>query len=282
MFVSHSPSLHTVLGVRFARSLVLAGAIGYAAGCLSHAMLYPIPDFPVPPPPAGRVERSLALSSGAASILWIDTSRHGVLDLLYLHGNGENLGTLAAGGFLAELRSMAPTHALDYPGYGRSTGRPSESENVEAVVLALGAIQAQRKRPLVLVGWSLGAAVAVGAAARSPGDLRGLVLMSPWYSLDSVARRHFPGWLVTLFRRESYDSAAKGRLLHMPVLVVHGREDSLIDFDEGRALSGIIPGARFVGVPAAGHNDLPGNRRAMAAVQEFLSGPAKEPSRARE
>ena len=257
--------------LRFARGLTaLFFVLGTSAACLSDSMLYPIPDVPVPLPPPGTIEHALVLPSGARATLWLQTTTVSSFDLLYLHGNGENLGTLIMGGFLDTLARVAPIHALDYPGYGRSSGRPSEQENIEAALAALGTIRSERGRPVVLIGWSLGAAVATATAARAPGQLRALVLLSPWYSLDSVARRHFPGWLVTLFRRETYDSGTAGASLRLPVLIVHGEADALIDVAEGTRLARAIPGARLVRVPGAGHNDLPGQPDTLRALRSFL------------
>ncbi len=264
---------------RMAASIFVSGRVAlisvlalFLAACSTHAtMLYPIPDFPVPEPPSGFQEHRLGLSSGERVILWTGPDTIGGRWLLYLHGNAENLGTLLAGGFLSEITQFGRVSALDYPGYGRSTGKPSEAKNVEAAVLAIGELTAREPRRLVLVGWSLGAAVAVQAAVRSQDKLAGLVLLSPWHSLDSVARRHFPGWMVWLLRRESYDSGRSGRGLRLPVIIVHGESDGLIPLAEARALAKDIPGSQLVVLPGIGHNDLPGSRPATDAIAAFLA-----------
>ena len=67
--------------------------------------------------------------------------------------------------------------ALDLPGFGRSVapGRISLSGHTEAVLGLIGAVCAGN--PVVLVGNSLGAAVAEAAAARAPEQVRALVLI---------------------------------------------------------------------------------------------------------
>ena len=81
--------------------------------------------------------------------------------------------------------------------------------------------------------------------------------MSPWSTLDAVARTHFPGWLVGLLLSESYDSLAAARDVHCPVLVIHGEADPIIPVAQGLELTTAFPTPpRWVPVPGTGHNDL--------------------------
>ncbi len=239
---------------------------------IQNKMLYPAPDFPVAAAPSGFQERLLELASGDRAVLWLQTENDQKTALLYLHGNGENLGTLAASGLLGELAGIGRAAALDYPGYGRSTGTPSEAGNVEAALTAVRELRqdTRNKAGVVLWGWSLGAGVAAAVAARAPEDVAALILWSPWSSLDSVARTHFPGWLVTLLRKESYDSDRALRGATIPVLIVHGEMDPLIPVSEARRLAAVTPSARLVILPGVGHNDLPGNPLAWKAARVFL------------
>jgi len=241
-------------------------------------MLYPAPAIPVPsPPPAPLVEVDLEVPGVGAVGAWhwprveTESSASGPV-LVFFHGNGENLETLRLSGTLAAFAELGfPYLAVDYPGYGRSGGKASETALVDSAVMALEWMrQTYPGRPLVVAGWSLGAAVAMQAAVRV--DVDRLVVMSPWTSLEEIGRTHFPGWLVGMFVSESYDSLGVAPKVTVPALVVHGTRDEIIPIAHGRRIAASLPDARWVEVDGAGHTDLLGRRLVWDELASFLSG----------
>ena len=240
--------------------------------------LYPAPPFRVPsPPPAPLVEIPLRVEGRAVSAWWLPPANPARTAVLMLHGNGENLETMRQGGTFAELGALgAGVLAIDYPGYGRSEGSASEKANVAAAEAAWEWLLANhRDGPRALIGWSLGAAVAAQAAAGQHREsVDGLVLLSPWDSLQAVARLHFPGWLVGLALAERYDTLAAAPRVACPSLGIHGTLDAIIPIELGRRVAAALPEPkRWVEVPTAGHNDLfaqPQTWREMAAFAAAL------------
>jgi pimeloyl-ACP methyl ester carboxylesterase len=221
----------------------------------------------------------LGLPGGEVVIAWLSPARAdaGVQRfLIALHGNGENLETLKRVGLPRDLEALGPrVLVLDYPGYGRSSGTPSEAANTQAVLAAMQWIQ--RREPeakFVLWGWSLGAAVALQAARALPADaseaLEGMVLLSPWTRLKAAAAEHYPRWLVAVLAREDYDSLAAAQGLRVPALVLHGSADSLIPAEQGRQVAAAL-GAAFQEIPGAGHNDLLDHESTWQAMKAFLA-----------
>ena len=243
---------------------------------LFRQILYPVPAFPVPAqPPSGFEEVRLPLPKGGTAHAWARLEPGARAAVVLLHGNGENLRTLAYSGILNDLADLGVSFlALDYPGYGRSTGRPSEKGNVAAALAGLEWLEERRPEARqVLFGWSLGAGVAMQAVRDRPSGLAGIVLASPWTRLEDVARRHFPGWLVRLTIVERYDSLAAAAEVDLPVLVVHGREDEIIPVSQGARLAQTFAGPhRWVEIPGAGHNDLLGFPRVWTELAGFLDG----------
>ena len=94
--------------------------------------------------------------------------------------------------------------------------------------------------PKIIMGWSLGAAVAVQTAATFKGSVDGLILLSPWTTLPDVASHHFPRWLVRLLLKETYPSVVAAAEIDIPSLVIHGTEDQIIPFSQGEALAQIL------------------------------------------
>lgn len=264
-----SSSLDQREKARTSRLLLVLLTVAALNGCVVQAMLYPVPDYPVGRAPAGHEEIQIE-SDGHAAIFWAARPGQGP-EILYFHGNGENLGTLRDSGFLTGS-GWGRISAVDYPGYGRSPGRPSEAANLAIATAALKASRNRSTGPIIVMGWSLGAAVAIQAAANAgPDQVKCLVLLSPWHSLAEVAGEHFPRPLVWLLLREKYDSGSAGKRLGIPVLVIHGREDTLIRAWHGRELARAIPNARFVEIPGAAHNDLLSHPLTTQTVGEFLA-----------
>ena len=256
---------------------------------LVRQMLYPSPPVPVPsPPPPPLEEVILELPGGERAVAWARPHRQAASPaVLYFHGNGENLETVRMSGLFEELAALgAHVLAVDYPGYGRSTGEPSEASLTaagEAGLAWLARRHPESKR--VVIGWSLGAAVAIRTAARAAhasGPLRvdGLILMSAWSDLASLAATHYPSWLVGLGLKDKYDSVAAAAEVRAPVLMVHGEVDELIPLAQGRRLHEALassagrrqePGwCRFVEVPGAGHNDLLSRSEVWRQLGDFL------------
>jgi len=98
------------------------------------------------------------------------------------------------------------------------------------------------------------------------------MLLSAWDRLDTVARLHFPGWMVGALLSERYDSVEAAKQIAAPALLVHGDRDTIIPVDLGRRLYAALPGEkRWIEVEGAGHNDLLGRPESWQAIHSFLS-----------
>jgi uncharacterized protein len=240
-------------------------------------MLYPAPSVSVPsPPPAPLEEVRLDLATGDRAVAWALVPpglRPEAPIVLFFHGNGENLETLRWAGLFEELGGLGVVVlAADYPGYGRSTGTPSE-EGVNATGDAALAWARERhpQRPVVVAGWSLGAALAIATVARHPEEVRGLIALSPWTTLAEVAGEIFPAFAVKAMLREHYDSRKVARSIRVPALVIHGERDDLIPVKQGREIASLLAGStRWVEVRGAAHNDLLGRRQVWEEIAGFL------------
>ncbi len=257
------------------RCLVALALASLISACTVKQMLYPAPPYRVPsPPPAPIEEAAWALADGTRIVGWASdaAATPGAPAVILFHGNGENLETMRLGGLYDDLDRLGIAWlAVDYPGYGASGGSPSEAGLVEAALSGLEELSRRFPgRPRVICGWSLGAAVAAQLAARRGEESDGLMLLSPWTDLASLAGEHFPGWLVSMLLRERYDSLALAPELPGPVLVIHGREDRIIPVEHGRRLAAALPAARYLEVTGAGHNDLLGRPEVWQAMSEYL------------
>ena len=177
--------------------------------------------------------------------------------VLFCHGNGGNIGFLTGVLRVLHLKVGAAVLAFDYRGYGRSEGQPSEAgilADARAARAWLAAREKIREQDVVLMGQSLGGAVAVDLAARD--GAKALVLESTFDSLPDVAACRFPALPVRWLMWTRFDSAALIGKYHGPLLQVHGGADTIVPLACGRRLfSAANEPKQFLLLPHHGHND---------------------------
>ena len=274
-----------------ARRAVLLVALGAAAivptrtvlSAFVRSTLYPAPAVQVPsPPPAPLEELVLDLDGEALSAWWLPPREAAAPIVLMLHGNGENLETLRWSGLYDRFAELgAGVLALDYPGYGRSAGAPSEAAVVASAHRAWRELVALAgtERPRVAAGWSLGAAAAAQLAAREPETVDALILSSPWSRLAEVAALHFPAWITGPLLADRYDTLDVAPRIRCPTLVVHGAEDTLIPAAHGRRVFEALPEPKqWLELRGAGHNDLLARDEVWSAIGETLAAARRQRS----
>lgn len=193
--------------------------------------------------------------------------------VVYFHGNGGNLS-----GWLPILagihRHGFAVAAIDYRGYGASTGAPSERglyRDVDAALEWTSGLAAPGT-PVVYWGRSLGTTMAAYAATkRAPA---GLILEAGFPSARAITRESPLLALLGLFSTYRFPTADYARSVQCPILVMHGDADRVIPFSLGRALHESLGGAtRFVTIPGGDHNDVtpPHPDRYWQAVDDFIA-----------
>jgi hypothetical protein len=202
----------------------------------------------------GAQDRWLTAADGTRLNAWWFPKSDAPFTTLYLHGNGGNI-THRVDHAHAILSAGSAFFVLDYRGYGKSEGRPSEcglyqdAEAAYADLLDLG----YTSNRIILHGESLGTAVAVNLALNK--RCAAVILESAPMSLSKMAGRVVPvlGPLVV----HGYDTHNKIRRLHVPLLVIHGDADEVVPFSHGQAIFRVANQPKyFWRVSAAHHNDL--------------------------
>jgi len=156
--------------------------------------------------------------------------------LLMCHGNGGNLSTRVDKMMLFR-KAGASLLAIDYRGYGRSTGSPTEAgtyRDAEAAYLWLTGTKKIPPERIVFYGESLGNGVAIEMARRHKA--RGLIVDSAFTSTMDMGRLVFPFLPVNLMVKFRYDNLSKLPHVGCPVLVMHSPQDDIIPFAMGQKL----------------------------------------------
>lgn len=199
---------------------------------------------------------------------WFAAPADAKLATLFLHGNAGNV-THRVQAILAIREAGSAVLVLDYRGFGKSEGSPSESGVTLDAEAAFVWLQKRGFPPerIVLHGESLGTAVAVDLATRT--KCAGLVLEAPFTSASAVA-----GTVVPLLGRtliSGFDSLSRIGRVKVPLLIIHGTRDEIIPFEMGKQLfAAANEPKQFWAVEGAGHNDIA--ETAGATYSERLKG----------
>ncbi len=167
---------------------------------------------------------------------WFVPASDAKLTVLFLHGNAGNIShRLESLGIFHELGLSS--FIIDYRGYGRSTGKPTEEGTYRDAEAAWRYLVEQRGIPaeqIVIFGRSLGGAVATWLATQHTP--RGLIIESTPTSIPDIGAQVYPFLPVRLLARMDYDALERIAAVKAPVLVVHSREDEIIPFEHGQRL----------------------------------------------
>jgi fermentation-respiration switch protein FrsA (DUF1100 family) len=213
---------------------------------------------------------------------WLARYKGATRAILACHGNAGNVE--GRGRELCLLRRVARAHVLmfDYRGYGRSEGEPTEagvSADAEAALLALARETDVPLKRTIVLGHSLGGAVAIEVARKKPA-VGGLVVLASFTSMDDMVRAlTLPG--LGLLVPESWASIDKVAAIACPKLFVHGELDPIVPFEQGRRLQdAAAEPKRFVPLPDGGHMVLQGSTgpRVLTEIGRFVDGVAPETS----
>lgn len=177
--------------------------------------------------------------------------------VLVVHGNG---GQAVHRRNYAKLPQAAPGRALsvyllEYPGYGARDGTPSQDALIAAAREAVALIPADE--PLIVLGESLGTGVAAALAAAAPERVTGLLLVTPFDSLASVAQHHYPLLPVRWIMRDRYPAAEWLVDYRGPAVFLLAGADDVVPAKFGETLFDGYTGPKSkMVVEAAGHNDV--------------------------
>ncbi|XP_015276098.1 PREDICTED: abhydrolase domain-containing protein 12B isoform X2 [Gekko japonicus] len=219
--------------------------------------------------------------------------------ILYLHGNGGNRA-MSHRVRMAKVMSDADFHvlAIDYRGYGDSTGDPSETGFTTDVLFLYHWVKARSGNSTVIVwGHSLGTGIATNVA-RALKEKEGVtvdavILEAPFTNIREAAAtipvtkiyRKFPGFeyliLDTMARADMYFYSDRNvQVLSSPILMLHSEDDGIIPITHSRKLFEIARNTsqkkdaiRFLSFPASegyGHDHLSSNPELPDIVKNFL------------
>ncbi len=143
--------------------------------------------------------------------------------LIYYGGNAEDIFNN-----IEEYQAVqAATLFVAYRGYGPSSGKPGEAEFfADALAVFDDIARTSAAKKIYLIGRSLGSGVACYVAARR--QVQGAVLVTPYDSIENVARSHYPWLPIGQLLKHRFASLDFLPEIRCPLLVLYGGRDRVI------------------------------------------------------
>lgn len=163
--------------------------------------------------------------------------------------------------------------ALNYRGYGKSEGSPSQNALFEDAIQVFDKITAKLNIPperVILSGRSLGTGVAVHVACRR--DVSKVILTTPFDSIRNIAKKMLPIFPVGLLIRHPFDSVSIVDEIKAPCLILLAGNDEVIPLKNSMNLAKHITSPLdIVTIKDAGHNDIQCFEQYFTAIKEFIN-----------
>ena len=273
--------------MRSVLNILLSAAIAYAVILLlvfvfqSHLVYFPQVERELfaTPRVAGLDYEDVQLRTADDVTLhgWWVPARNARGAVLLFHGNAGNISHRIDYAVMFNRLGYGVL-LVDYRGYGKSGGAPSEEgtyRDAEAAWRYLRELRRLGAQDIVVMGESLGAGVATWLAARYPP--RALVLASAFTSAPDLGAQVYPWLPVRWLARIEYGNLERISRIAVPVLIAHSRNDDIIPFSHGQALFGAANEPKQFLEMRGGHNDgfVFMREEWVRAVGAFLDGTEK-------
>jgi len=174
--------------------------------------------------------------------------------VLYFHGNRKNIERYAP--FAVNFtRNNYAVWMIDYPGFGKSTGKRTEQIlYTDAVTLYKMARAKFSKDNIIIYGKSLGTGIAAQLA--SIRDCKRVILETPYYSIDALMKHYAFIYPVSWLTKYHFPTYSYFKKIEVPITLFHGTNDEVIPYSQALQLAKENPGVELVTIEKGNHNNL--------------------------
>ncbi len=232
---------------------------------MQRTILFPLKQLPAPNAELihsadGEIVR-LAFSQGEFELAYLPSlkaSDSKAPVIMLAHGNGNIMDSWASSMDIIRNRGYAVV-LVEYPGYGRSQGKPSYESIKETMAIAYRWTREHEdldNQKITLVGRSMGGGAVLSlfdGTINNDSQPYRLVLMSTYSSIADIANKRFlPSFLV----RDPFDNVTQLAKYQGKSYLIHGEQDKIVPFDSMGKLLAVAkdPTHRIY---SGGHNDIP-------------------------
>jgi fermentation-respiration switch protein FrsA (DUF1100 family) len=177
--------------------------------------------------------------------------------ILYFYGNASAVAW--SEGEFDHFRQLGCNVLIpDLSGFGASGGKPSEKNFYATADAAWTYLQTRPgidTKKIIVVGWSMGAGVAVDLASRKP--VAGLAMFNAYTDLPAMAHKIMPWAPTGLLLKYKFDNKTKIAGIHCPMLICNGKMDTLVPPEMSDQLTTAAGGRVMrVVIGSADHNSI--------------------------
>ena len=189
--------------------------------------------------------------------------------VLFYHGNMKNVEHYSKYPPFF-LRNGYDVWMIDYPGFGKTTGKRTEKAmNEQALMMFDRAVQTIKSDSVIIYGKSIGTGVAAYVAANR--HCRNLILETPYYSINDLARHYFPIYPVVPMTRYSFPIFAYLKEVQSPISFIHGTKDETIPYHQALKLKKEKPSIELITIEGGKHNNLASFSLFQKKIDSLLS-----------
>lgn len=190
--------------------------------------------------------------------------------ILYFHGNKRNISWYAK--YIPYFtRHGYQVLMIDYPGFGKSTGKLTEEKLYHwALQVYKIAIKRFAADSIIIYGKSMGTGIAAQLA--SIRDCKRLILETPYYDFPSVVSHYLPIYPVRWMLHYQMPTHQYIKNLSAPVTIFHGTDDGTVTYKNSKRLLPLLkPKDELITIKGGSHNDLYQYKETVHKIDSVLS-----------
>ncbi|HLF44944.1 MAG TPA: alpha/beta hydrolase [Chitinophagaceae bacterium] len=189
--------------------------------------------------------------------------------VLYFHGNKKNIA------WYAKYPPFFTRHGyevwmIDYPGFGKSTGRFTEENLYNWAGYLYKYVNSKfSSEHIIIYGKSMGTGIASQLASKQA--CKSLILETPYYNFPSILKTYLPFYPIN--RMIKYEFPTHRYLLHthVPVTIFQGTADRIVTYSNAERLKVFLkPGDEFISIEGGSHNDLFKFKQTISKLDSLL------------
>ena len=242
-------------------------------------LFHPRPEFEQPASASDHKDIMIPVDAEVAVGARFHLTGNSACNILFFHGNGEIVADYDEFGQMMNQLGINFL-AVDYRGYGRSTGQPTVTAMMRDCHTAFDYVKKWLDKndytgPVVLMGRSLGSASVLELAKHYAAGIDGLIVESGFaYAGPLLALLGISVSEIGFEEAQGFGNIDKIRTFQKPTLIIHAERDHIIPFSDGEALfeACAAKDKTFLKISGANHNDIfmHGFKDYMAAVIKLV------------
>ena len=215
-----------------------------------------------------KIEK-IYIQSDTELVYWYYNNNKSYKTILFFHGNAGKLDNRVYK--LNELAKLNINYLIvAYRGFSGNQGKPSEEgiykdSNAAKKWLNENGIN---DKNIILYGESLGTAVAVDLASKN--NFAGIILESPFTSMIKLAKKYYPYLPVTILLKDKYESENKLKKINAPILIMHGKKDTIVPFEMGEEMFNKSNNPKFKYFNEVDDHMMDYNKELISSIKDFI------------